>query len=326
MIHLLALVRRAFEADRRMAGFFIQLLRLLDPAPSAPIGFLQNLRDLVQSRVAACETADAESEDGRGWGWLAHGRLRARLASFQFQVLLESSKKRSKGLFLSFSAWMTHLWCIRGGNSGTDTAEANFGLEAVDFSFNPSGGVISNEGVGVCQIVKCNDVLVHYEEGADECVMKLILNGGADKSQDRGGESRNQRVRVSVGSQEVLAAAEFALMVHFLVDQGSDLLSVPVDIPAVLPSTPQGMTTRDGTASAHNSFAPSDLPARGMGRARRSWKVMRHTIEVQGIEVVFLNDLSSARFDVFAADAAAASVRLLRVAQLPKLSCQNFVA
>ena len=60
-----------FEADRNMSAIFFRLLRLLDPTPSAPIGFLSDLRSLVVNRVAARDTPAPAAAALPNWAQLS---------------------------------------------------------------------------------------------------------------------------------------------------------------------------------------------------------------------------------------------------------------
>ena len=68
---------------------------------------------------------------------------------------------------------MAHRWrsSCRGGASEGRQAEglqgealSDVGMEVVDVSFNPSGFALSDEGHGLCSIVRCDNVVLHSKE------------------------------------------------------------------------------------------------------------------------------------------------------------------
>jgi hypothetical protein len=216
------------------------------------------------------------------------------------------TKKRSKGLSLSFGAWMTHRWGLLGGVARTGNrfngegvmqweTDSEVGMEGLDVSFNPSGSSLTGNGRGLCSMLRCEDALVVYTEDADETSMSLVLNGASREGENRGDD--RERVRVSVASSEVLAATEFALVVHSLLSQGSELLSLPAAAADKLqtPATPQPAPGKPLPVKNKN---PAGNPGAGRpcGEGREmKWKLMRHKIEIQEIQVVFLDDLTLAR-------------------------------
>jgi hypothetical protein len=237
---------------------------------------------------------------------------------------------------------MTHRWSQKKGGGAVDPkgsernqgsmewkTESQVGLEKVDLSFNPCGSLLRDDGLGLCPIVKC-DILLDSKEEAEECLMSLSLYGGVG---EEGKEGSDRRVRVTVGSQEVLAAMEFALLVHSIVSKGafvligehhsnlscmpyvreckcktyvnnisgSELLTVPADKALALAASGTAVSQWGGFG-VHKEEG-SKKAQEGAGSIRPTpkkkheitWKLMRHKIDIESIEVVFLDDLSSAR-------------------------------
>ena len=304
LLEFLTLVRRGFEANNKVSGIFVQLLRMLDPAPTAPIALLSDIRAVVANRVASRD-APVVAPPAAAHEQLHHsGRFRARLSSFQMHVMLEGTKQRSKGLCLSFGAWMTHRWRLLGAGARTGNrssgeggmqwdVDAEVGMEGLDVSFNPSGSSLTANGRGLCSILRCEDALMVFKEGADDSSMSLALNGARC---DGDADTDATRVRVNVGSSEVLAATEFALVVHSLLSQGSELLSLPAD-KRQSPEEPQPTPVKQApVANKKMAGEASDAgePPRTGGK-EMTWKLMRHKVEIQDLEVVFLDDLTVAR-------------------------------
>ena len=231
------------------------VLALLEPpAPQPALSLLSFLRSLVMHRRALPATAASREEcGGGGGGGSRSGRggecervsVRGRIACLQVEVMLDSRSRRSKALLLSLTAYLAHrsaplaepppphtgaaaaaAAAVRG--AATYIAETDVGIEGLDLSFNGTGCAMPPTRGMTRNMLRCRHVLLRSTETLEEGCLTLSLGGvgeGAGEGEgghgegDGDGDGGDKCVRVRLGSQEILAITEAALVVYALVSK-----------------------------------------------------------------------------------------------------------
>jgi hypothetical protein len=132
--------------------------------------------------------------------------------------MLESRRRRSKALLLSLTAYVAHrsssaIEAPR--TAATYIAETDVGIEGLDLSFNGTGCAMPPTRGMTRTMLRCRHLLLRSTETPEEGCLTLSLGGEGEGE----GEGEGKCVRVRVGSQEILAITEAALVVYALVSK-----------------------------------------------------------------------------------------------------------